>query len=283
MKRFPKLTLTFMKEKPVIIKAGPRWITWQQLVAYREVFRMLIFRDLKARYAQTWLGAGWVVFQPLLTVGIFATVFGRWIHLETEGVPYTLFAFSGLAAWTFVSQAIQRASQSLTLDVRFITKVYFPRLLIPTSCIIATLTDFGILTVVLTILVKLFGFPLTWHLLAFPLCLVPLCFFALGIGSLMAAMGAYYRDFTALIPLFLQTWMYGSPIVYSASIVPEKWLWLYQWNPMVGALDIIRWTFLGLPTFPLHSLLITYLVSALILVLGIVVFTRLERRFADVI
>lgn len=272
-----------MRNEPIIIKPGPRWITWRQIVGYREVLRMLIFRDLKARYAQTWLGAGWVVFQPLFTVGIFAVVFGRWVHLETEGIPYFLFAFSGLTAWTFVSQAIQRASQSLTLDVRLVTKVYFPRLLIPVSCVSSTLTDFGILSVVLCLLVKLFGFPLTWQVLTFPVCLVPLYFFALGIGALMAAIGAYYRDFTALMPLFLQTWMYGSPIVYSASIVPTKWLWLYQWNPLVGALDVVRWTFLGLPTFPLHSLLVTYLASFLIFLLGIAVFTRLERRFADVI
>lgn len=270
-------------KKTVVIEAGPRWISWRQVVAYREVLRMLIFRDLKARYAQTWLGAGWVVFQPLFTVGIFATIFGRWVHLETEGIPYFLFAFSGLVAWTFVSQAIQRASQSLAVDVRLVTKVYFPRLLIPLASVIGALIDFGILSAVLCVLIKINGIPFTWHILAFPIVLLPLCFFALGIGSLMAALGIYYRDVAALMPLLLQTWMYGSPIVYSVSIVPAKWLWLYQLNPMVGVLDTIRWTFLGLQFFPFHSLSITYAVSIIILFVGIFVFTHLERKFADII
>jgi len=281
--KVPKNPYLANTKKPLVVEAGPRWMTWKQLTAYREVLRMLIFRDLKARYAQTWLGAGWVVFQPLFTVGIFATIFGRWVHLETNGIPYFLFAFSGLAAWTFVSQAIQRSSQSLTLDVRLITKIYFPRLLIPLSSVAGALIDFGILTAVLCILIKINGIPFTWHVLAFPICLFPLCFFALGIGSFMAAVGVYYRDVTALMPLFLQTWMYGSPIVYSASIVPAKWLWLYQCNPMVGVLDAIRWTFLGLPVFPLYSLLITYAISILIFLVGITTFTHLERRFADII
>lgn len=272
-----------MESKAIIIKPGPRWPTWGVLWAYREVLWMLVFRDLKARYAQTWLGAGWVVFQPLLTVAIFAVIFGRWVHLETEGIPYFLFAFSGLVAWTFVSQAIQRASQSLTLDVRLITKIYFPRFLIPISCISGTLMDFGILSTILCVIVKLYGLPLTWQILAFPVCILPLYLFALGIGSIIAAIGAFYRDFTALIPLFLQTWMYGSPIVYSASIVPAKWLWLYQFNPMVGVLDVVRWTFLGLSTFPYYSLCVSYVVSIIMFVVGVVVFTKLERRFADVI
>jgi lipopolysaccharide transport system permease protein len=269
--------------KPIVIEAGPKWMSWRHLVAYREVLRMLIFRDLKARYAQTWLGAGWVVFQPLFTVAIFAVVFGKWVHLETEGIPYFLFAFSGLVAWTYVSQAVQRASQSLTFDVRLITKVYFPRLLIPISSVVGTLLDFGILTLVLCIVVKIYGLPLTWQALAFPVCLLPLCFFALGIGAFVAAIGVYYRDIVALLPLLLQTWMYGSPIVYSATIVPEKWLWLYQLNPMVGVLDAIRWSFLGLPSFPWHSLSVTYAVSVVIFFIGIVTFTHLERHFADII
>jgi lipopolysaccharide transport system permease protein len=244
---------------------------------------MLIIRDLKGRFAQTWLGGFWIVFQPLFTVAIFAIVFGRWVRLETEGVPYFLFTFSGLVAWTFVSQTIQRASQSLVSDVRLITKVYFPRLLIPFSSVIGALIDLGVLSLILCVLIWLYGLPFTWHIFAFPLCFLPLCFFAFGIGSFMAAVGVYYRDVTAIMPLFLQTWMYGSPIVYSASVVPQKWLWLYQCNPMVGALDAIRWTFLGLPNFPLHSLSITYAVSIAIFVAGITAFTYLERRFADII
>ena len=269
--------------KPLVIEARLKWLGWREFMNYREVLRMLIFRDLKARYAQTWLGALWIVFQPLFTVGIFALIFGRWVHLETEGIPYFLFAFSGLVSWTFVSQAIQRASQSLTLDVRLITKVYFPRLLIPLSSVMGAFLDFGILTVVLCLFVKFYGIPLTWQILAFPICLFPLFFVVLGIGSFMAALGVYYRDIAALMPLFLQTLMYGSPIVYSTAIVPEKWLWLYQLNPMVGVLDAMRWSFLGLPHFPFHSLSVTYAISTVILSLGIVVFTNLERKFADII
>jgi len=273
------------QSKPVIIEPRSGWksLRWRQYFAYREVLRMLIFRDLKARYAQTWLGAGWVVCQPLFTVGIFAQIFGRWAHLDSEGVPYFLFVFTGLAAWTFASQAMQRASQSLAVDVRLITKVYFPRLLIPLASVVGTLLDLGILSIVLCILVKIYGVAFTWQIFVFPICLLPLCFLALGIGSMMSAFGVYYRDVMALMPVFLQTWMYGSPIVYSASIVPAKWLWLYQFNPMVGIVDTMRWAFLGLPSFPLHSLSISFAFSLIIFYIGVVTFTHLERHFADVI
>ncbi len=271
--------------KPIIIQPTSGWkkINWKSLIAYREVLKMLIIRDLKIKYAQTWLGIGWIVFQPIFTVGLFSLIFGRWMKMGSDGIPYPLFIFCGLVAWVFISQSIQRASTSTQADSRLITKVYFPRLLMPMASVCVSMIDFSILLTILLALLKIYAVPLTWQFFLFPLFVLPLFVLALGVGSLFASVGVYYRDAAAILPFFLQTWMYTSPIIFSSSIVPEKWLWLYRFNPLAGILDAFRWSLLGLPTFPMESLVAASIISCVVGIFGILVFSRLERRFADVL
>lgn len=253
------------------------------LLAYRQVLWMLVQRAVKTRYAQTWLGIGWVVFQPLLTVMLFSLIFGKWIQLPADGVPYTLFAFSGLVAWVYLSSSIQKASSIMQSDSRLITKIYFPRILLPLSSLIETLIDFGVLICSLLILMGLYGVAPSWKMVFFPFLTLPLFFLSFGVASTFSSLGIYYRDFMALLPFFLQTWMYCSPIVYSVSIVPQKWLWLYRLNPMVGILETFRWCFLKIGPFPWMDFMYSLMAALVIAILGSFVFHRLEKEFADIL
>jgi len=271
--------------KPIIIQptSGWKFVNFSQLRAFREVLWMLLRRNLKSRYAQTAVGIGWIVFQPLFTVFLFSLIFGRWMRLSSDGIPYLLFAFTGLSSWIFLSSSIQRASFSLHADSKLITKVYFPRLLLPIASLIETLLELAILSGILILTIAAYQYPFTWKIFLFPLWVIPLMLLSLGISSLFSSLGIYYRDFMALLPFFTQTWMYCSPIVYSSSAVPEKWLWLYRLNPMVGIIDAMRWSFLGVLPFPFQSITTSCAICFIIAIGGILVFSCLERNFADVL
>jgi lipopolysaccharide transport system permease protein len=238
-------------------------------------------RDIKLRYTQTFLGVAWVVLQPLVMGGLFSLIFGKWLHLESEGVPYLLFAFCGLVPWTFVYQGIQRAVNGIQGDKAIINKIYFPRLLIPLSVAVVSLIDVAILVVILVFLIKIMGGNFSWHIGVFPLCMVPGFFLALGFGAFFSSLAIYYRDVMNLLPFFLQIFMYLSPVLYSSQMVQEKWHLFYELNPMVGLIDACRWCFLNTPHFPLESFLISGGISLGIGVLGVSVFMQLERYFAD--
>jgi lipopolysaccharide transport system permease protein len=271
--------------KTIVIEKTSGWkrISFPLLYSFREVLWMLLERNLKSRYAQTAVGVTWIVFQPLLTVFLFSLIFGKWIQLSSDGTPYFLFAFSGLCPWIFLSTSIQRASLSLLSDSRLISKVYFPRLLLPIASLIETFLELLVLSSILVLTILLFHYPLTWKLFLFPLWTAPLILLSLGIGALFSSLGLYYRDFMVLLPFFTQTWMYCSPILYSSSMIPEKWLWLYSLNPVVGIIDAMRWSFLGLPHFPLKTFCMGSVVSFIVAAGGAAVFSRLERNFADVV
>ncbi|MBS0650111.1 MAG: ABC transporter permease [Verrucomicrobia bacterium] len=271
--------------KPIIVQATSGWsrINIRQLYSYREVLFMLLRRNLKARYAQTYLGVGWILFQPLFTVLLFSVIFGRWMQMSSDGVPYFLFAFTGLICWIFISSCIQRASGIMLMDSRLITKIYFPRLLMPLASLLETLIETFFLVAVLSLLLLFNPTLISWKMTLFPLWIVPLCLLGLGMGSLFSSLGVYYRDAVALLPFFLQTWMYCSPIVYSTSAVPEKWISLYRLNPMAGILDAMRWSFLNGSNFPTTSFLTACCVALFIGFAGVYIFCRLERNFADVL
>ena len=267
------------------IKPSRGWvkINIRELWAYRDLLQILALRDVQLRYKQTALGVSWVILQPLITSIIFAIIFGRLAKLPSGGVPYELFAFAGMLAWNIFSQSLQRSGQSLVKDTQLVTKVYFPRMIIPITGSVSTLIDFVISAIILLILLFLYKIPITINLLALPVLLVICYIVAVGVGLWVSALSVFYRDFIYALPFVIQAWMYASPLAYSASLIPEQWKSLYSLNPMVGIIEGFRWSFLGSPIFPWLSFGISIPISLLIFMSGLLVFKRVERSFADVI
>lgn len=258
-------------------------IDLKELYEFRWVFSMLILRDIKLRYKQTMLGITWVLLQPLFTVLLFTIIFGRFMGVETDGIPYSVFALCGLLPWLFFSQAIGRASICLVGDRKLITKVYFPRMFIPLSAIFGVSIDFLITLCMTFLLMAVKGVALSGNLLFLPVCTLLLYAFSSGMGLLFSAFNVYYRDLKHTLPFVLQLWMYASPLVYSASIVPEKFRLLYSLNPIAGIVDAFRWTLLGVGPFPMVSFISSVAVTLAVLVSGVVTFRKIEHYFADII
>jgi len=271
--------------KKITIKAHTPWthIDFAEIFDFRWVFIMLILRDIKLRYKQTFFGVAWVIIQPLLSALLFTVIFGRMIKVSSDGLPYVVFAFCGLVPWLVFSQSLQRASNSLINDSRLITKIYFPRIFIPLSATFGVAIDFVISLVIMGVLLTVHQLPPSPNLLFLPIATVVLFAFSSGVNMLLAAFNVYYRDFKHIVPFLVQLWMYASPLVYSGSMVPEKYRLIYSLNPMAGIIDIFRWALLGLPTFPMTSFCVAALSSGVILVIGTFVFRKIEHYFADII
>ena len=261
---------------------GWRPLDLAELWAYRELLWVLAVRDVRVRYKQTILGAGWAILRPLLTMLIFTLVFGRLAKMPSEGFPYSVWVYAALVPWTFFAGAVGSAGQSLVGSAHLISKVYFPRLIVPISSIGSALVDLVVSSAVLLVLMALNGVSWTWNLLAAPLLLLGVALTALGIGTLMSALTVNYRDFSHVLPFLLQIWMYVSPVVYPASLVPERWRLLYFLNPMAGLSEGFRSAFLGKP-FDLTAIGFSTTISIGIFIAGVVYFEHVERRFADVI
>jgi lipopolysaccharide transport system permease protein len=258
-------------------------INLKELWKYRELLWMLALREVSLRYRQTFLGVTWVVLQPLLTTAIFTVIFGTLMNAPSEGLPYSVFAFAGLLPWNLFAQSLQRAGVSLTRDIRLITKIFFPRVIIPIANSISTLVDFFVSCVLMFILMLIYKIPFTFSLLSLPLFLVFNLMLAIGVGLIFAALNVYYRDFTYVLPFVIQVWMFASPLAYSAKLIPESWSWVYSLNPMVGIIDGFRWAIFGTIEFPANSFVFSMVTSLLLFFIGLAVFHRLERKFADVI
>ncbi len=259
-------------------------VDFRELWAFRDLFGILVLRDIKLRYRQTALGVSWVILQPLLTSFIFAVIFGSLAKLPSDGTPYMLFVFSGMLPWTLFAQGLQRAGNSMVADARLISKIYFPRLIIPVASASAVLIDFAVSCCVMVLLLLLYGFTpsLTWFAVL-PLTAITLLI-AIGASLLFSALNVYYRDFMYALPFVVQTWMYASPLVYSASLVPEgNARIVYGLNPMAGVIDGFRWALLGHRDFPAIGLATSVLGAVAITLFGLWVFQRVERNFADVI
>ena len=254
-----------------------------ELWEFRELFLILALRDVKLRYKQTALGVAWVVLQPLAAALIFALIFGRLIALPSDGVPYALFVYTGLLPWNLFAGALQRAGSSVVNEGRLISKVYFPRIVIPLASAAAVVGDFAVAMVVLFVMMALFAVPLTANLLALPLVVLLALAVAVGVSLWVSALNVYYRDFAHALPFLVQVWLYASPVVYSSSVVPERWLPLFALNPMVGAIDAFRWSVLGTGAFPWTSTLLSVAVGCALLAGGSLVFRRVERGFADAV
>jgi lipopolysaccharide transport system permease protein len=259
-----------------------RMLDWRELWAYRELLWVLTARDIKVRYKQTVLGAAWAIVRPFLTMVIFSVVFGHLAKIPSDGFPYPIFVYAALLPWTFFAAAIGTSGQSLVGSANLVSKVYFPRLIIPLSSVGAGLIDLLIATGILLLMMLWYGVGWSWQLLAAPLLLAALVFTALGIGTLLSALTVAYRDFTHLTPFLLQLWLYVSPVIFPVSLVPERWQWLLYLNPMTGLIEGFRSAFLGKP-FDLAGLGISFAVAAIVLVIGVAYFERVERRFADII
>jgi homopolymeric O-antigen transport system permease protein len=252
---------------------------WQR----RELLYFLVWRDVKVRYKQTAIGAAWAVLSPLLTVLIFAVVFGRLAKIPSDGLPYIVFAFAGFLPWTYFAQALARSSTSLVGNAHLITKVYFPRLMIPLSAATTPAVDFCLS------LLSLFGLMLwyrvapTWNLLALPLFLLLAAAIALAVGLWLAPLNVRYRDVNHTIPFLVQAWMYASPIVYPLSLVPESWRLVYSLNPIVGVIEGFRWSLIGAGDLNVAAIGLSVAVTLPVFLGGLVFFRRMERAFADVI
>jgi lipopolysaccharide transport system permease protein len=253
-----------------------------ELWRFRELLWTLLARDLTVRYRQTLLGVAWVVVRPLAGMAVFTVVFGRLAGLPSEGYPYPLFVLSALIPWTFFSSAVSAAGNSLTGSAGLIGKIHFPRIILPAASVCNALVDLLVTSIFLLCLLPLFGVPFGPGLALFPLALVPLLLLAFGLGTLSSALVVSYRDFGGLMAFLLQLWMYLTPVVYPASLVPPGWRRLLSLNPVAAQVDAFRAVFLGKP-FDWASLAISTAVSAAIFLGGVAYFHRVERRFADVI
>lgn len=258
-------------------------INFKELWYYRELIWMLAVREIQLRYRQTFLGVSWVILQPLITTVIFTIIFGRLMKTQSDDVSYELFAFVGLLPWNVFSQSLQRAGVSLTRDIRLITKIFFPRIIIPLANSLSTLVDFLVSLGILAILLLIYQSPISLNILAIPLLLILNILLSVGVGIIFAALNVYYRDFTYVLPFVIQVWMYASPLAYSSKLIPSNYSWIYDLNPMVGIIDSFRWAVFGTISFPTNSLIYSVFASAGIFLIGLVIFHRLEHSFADVI
>jgi lipopolysaccharide transport system permease protein len=270
-----------------IIKPPAKWaaLELRTLWPYRELFWTLAARDLKVRYKQTALGAAWAIIQPLVMMVLFTVIFGRLAGFakDTSGVPYPVFTYVALLPWTYFSGTITNAGNSLVANASLITKVYFPRLLIPLSTAMTGLVDLGIAFIVLIGMMFYYGTAPTWGVLALPLFVLLATGAALGVGLWLSALNVEYRDVKHVIPFLVQVWLYLSPVAYPVGTIPAQWQALYAVNPMVGVVEGFRWALLGKSAFPSTSLAIGTSVVVLLLVSGLFYFRRMERSFADVV
>jgi lipopolysaccharide transport system permease protein len=268
----------------VVIEARRSWrqLGLRELWARRELLYFLVWRDLKVRYRQTAFGVAWALVQPILLMAVFAVSVGQLPGIAPPGVRYPLFALAGLVPWVMFAQAVTSASNSLVGAEAVITKVYFPRLLLPFSAVASFVLDFLIGTVLLLVIQGAAGQALLTNVFALPGIALLVLISALGVGTLLSAVNVRYRDVRHALPFLIQVWLFASPVVYASSLIPPSLRPLYAVNPMAGAIDGFRWALLG-GSFPLTSIVISTASAILILTFALLYFRRVERTFADVI
>lgn len=248
---------------------------------YRDVLLMLALRDVKLRYKQTALGVVWVVLQPLLAGLIFAVIFGRFIKLSSEGHPYLLFVFPALIGWQLFAGILQRAGGSLVNEARLVSKVYFPRILVPMASALAVLVDLLVAAAIMVALLALYGVWPGWAVLWLPAAVALAVMLAMGVGIWLAALNVRYRDFVHATPFLIQVWMYASPVVYSSAAIPEKWKMWFSLNPMVGVIDVFRHVWLGASAMDPRAVGFSVVFAMAALLSGWLLFRRVELELAD--
>ena len=250
---------------------------------YRELLFFLVWRDLKVRYRQTIIGIGWVVLQPLMTMALFTAVFGNFAKIPSDGVPYPIFTYSALLPWNLFATSLTRGTESVVGNAQLISKIYFPRLLLPISGILSPTVDFAISFVILAVMMIWFRTLPTWGVLALPFFLILALLTALAVGLWLSALNVRYRDVGHTIPFLVQLWMFASPVAYPVSLVPERWRVLYSLNPMAGVIEGFRWALLGKESPDFEVIVISSMMVTTLLISGVVFFKHTERTFADVI
>ena len=254
---------------------------WKDLWRFRELFYILSWRDIKVRYKQTVLGAAWSIIRPLLTTIIFTVVFSKIAKLDNPGnAPYALMVFAGMLPWQFFSNALSESSNSLIGNANLITKVYFPRLIIPASSVITSLVDFAISFLILIVMMFWYQYIPSWNIFFLPIFILLAFMCAFGVGLYLTAVNVKYRDFRYIIPFIIQFGLYITPVGFSSAVIGEKWKLLYALNPMVGVIDGFRWCILGDP-MNWNSFIFSFVVIVIFLIIGITYFRKMEKSFAD--
>lgn len=276
---------TMEREPTVVIqpRRGLLDLDLKALWQYRELLYFLVWRDIKVRYKQTAIGASWAILQPVLNMIVFTIVFGRLAKLDSDGLPYPIFAYAGLLPWQYFSQAVSQSGFSLVQSANLISKLYFPRLIVPIAATLSPLVDFAIAFLVLIVLMVGYGISPTWGVVALPLFILLALITSLAVSLFLSALYVQYRDMRYTIPFLVQFWMYASPVVYSVNLLPERWRLIYGLNPMVGVIEGFRWALLGKAHPNIWAMMMSAAVVLLMLGAGLIYFRRMERTFADVI
>jgi lipopolysaccharide transport system permease protein len=267
-----------------VIEPEPGWrlIDGIELWSYRELFYFLVWREIKGRYAQSVLGFGWAIMQPLMSMIVFSVIFGNLLDVASDGVPYAVFSYTALVPWVFFSQGVSGAANSLSQFRRMFTRIYFPRLIMPWSTVLAKLVDFGIASVLIFGLMAWFGIAPTVWAIATPLLVVLMLLSASGIGMWLTPLAIHYRDIRFGLNFGIQLMMYASPVVYPASMIPDEYRLVYGLNPMVGVIEGFRSALLGTNPMPWDLLATASVSTVIITITGALYFRRMERTFADV-
>jgi len=267
----------------LIIQPTRGWIgiDWGELLRYRELLYFLVWRDFKVRYKQTVLGVAWAVLQPVFNMVVFTIIFGKLANISSEGMPYAVFVYAGLLPWTFFSGGVNLAGLSLVNQQNLLTKIYFPRLFVPTASIGAGMVDMAISFGVFAIILLFYQTVPSWQIVFLPPLILLTVLATLGFGYTLAALTVSYRDFRFVVPFMLQAMMYLSPVIYPVSLVPGKWQWLLALNPMTGIIDAYRSAILGKP-WNFTTLAVSTAATLLLFVFGLFYFRKTERKFADI-
>jgi lipopolysaccharide transport system permease protein len=278
------MSYSVQEEPTIVIRPSRKWeaLNLRDLWTYRELLYFLAWRDIKVRYKQTVLGAAWAIIQPLFMMIVFTLFFGKLAGVPSDGIPYPIFAYAGLLPWTFFSNALTSSGNSLVGSSHLISKVYFPRMMIPGAAVGASFVDFVITFIILIGLMIYYGVSLTWNILLLPLLAVLTTLLALGVGMWLSALNVKYRDIRYILPFLMQVWMFVTPIIYPSSLVPEKWRWAMILNPLTGIIEGYRASLFG-RQFDWYGLGVSTVITLVLLVYSAYVFRRMERSFADII
>jgi lipopolysaccharide transport system permease protein len=277
--------VTVKTDLKIIIKPSSGWaaLNLKDLWIYRELVYFMTWRDLKVRYKQTLLGASWAVLQPFLTMVVFSIFFGGLAKVPSDNVPYPIFSFTALLPWTLFSKALLDASKSLVSSSHIITKIYFPRIILPLASILAGIVDFFIAFVVLLGMMVFYKIAPTVNIWTLPFFLLLALVTALGVGLWLSALNVLYRDINYATHFITQFWMFITPIAYSSTMIPDKWKLIYSLNPMAGVVNGFRWALLGIGEGPGVDLMVSVVVAIVLLISGLIYFKRTERLFADMV
>jgi len=263
--------------------SGLAALNLRDLWTYRELIYFMIWRDIKVRYKQTLLGAAWAVIQPVLTMLVFTFIFGTVAKLPTDGIPYPIFSYTALLPWGLFTSALNNASRSLTANQNMVTKIYFPRLVLPLASVLGGLVDFAIAFLILIVLMIYYKVTPTGAIWTLPLFLLLTVITALGVALWLSAINVQYRDVNYVLPFLTQFWLFITPVAYSARVISEKWQFVYSLNPMAGVVNGFRWALLGTNTGPDLNMAISIGIAFMFLISGLFYFRSMERTFADTI